>query len=175
MRRGRCPSSASHRGIPPDRRDRPFDSLLGALVGAHREDRVLDAPRGRSERLGLREVALDALDPGRQVRDVTTDPEDADVLVDQHAGERIPHVSAVRRSRPVPFSQHAADGYARAMRRPQIGIPLTLDDRGRWRTGRHYHYIDRRYADAIDGAGGLAVQLPIQSDPEALVNRSTVC
>jgi putative glutamine amidotransferase len=55
------------------------------------------------------------------------------------------------------------------MRRPQIGIPLTLDDRGRWRTGRHYHYIDRRYADAIDGAGGLALQLPIQSDPEALV------
>ena len=56
------------------------------------------------------------------------------------------------------------------MRRPQIGIPLTLDDRGRWRTGRHYHYIDRRYADAIDGAGGLALQLPIQSDPDALVH-----
>jgi len=55
------------------------------------------------------------------------------------------------------------------MRRPQIGIPLTLDERGRWRTGRHYHYIDRRYADAIDRAGGLALQIPIQSDPEALV------
>jgi putative glutamine amidotransferase len=55
------------------------------------------------------------------------------------------------------------------MRRPQIGISLTLDDRGRWREGRSYHYIDRSYADAIDRAGGLAVQLPIQSDPEALV------
>lgn len=55
------------------------------------------------------------------------------------------------------------------MHRPQIGIPLTLDDRGRWREGRAYHYIDRSYADAIDRAGGLAVQLPIQSDPAALV------
>lgn len=55
------------------------------------------------------------------------------------------------------------------MHRPQIGIPLTLDDRGRWREGRAYHYIDRCYADAIDRAGGLAVQLPIQSDPAALV------
>jgi putative glutamine amidotransferase len=55
------------------------------------------------------------------------------------------------------------------MRRPKIGIPLTLDDRGRWRAGRSYHYIDRRYADAVDRAGGLVVQIPIQSDPTALV------
>jgi putative glutamine amidotransferase len=55
------------------------------------------------------------------------------------------------------------------MHRPRIGIPLTLDDRGRWRSGRDYHYIDRRYADAVDQAGGFPLQLPIQSDPEALV------
>lgn len=55
------------------------------------------------------------------------------------------------------------------MRRPRIGIPTSLDDRGRWRAGRAYHYIDRRYADAIDAAGGLPVQLPIQSDPAALI------
>lgn len=55
------------------------------------------------------------------------------------------------------------------MHRPRIGIPLTLDDRGRWRAERAYHYIDRSYADAIDRAGGLPIHLPIQSDAEALV------
>jgi putative glutamine amidotransferase len=55
------------------------------------------------------------------------------------------------------------------MRRPRIGIPLTLDDRGRWRADRAYHYIDRSYADAVDRAGGLPLHLPLQSDPEQLV------
>ena len=55
------------------------------------------------------------------------------------------------------------------MHRPRIGIPLTLDDRGRWRAERAYHYIDRRYADAIDGAGGAPIHLPIQSNVESLV------
>ena len=56
------------------------------------------------------------------------------------------------------------------MHRPRIGIPLTLDDRGRWREGRDYHYIDRRYADAIVRAGGLALQLPIQPEVEPLLD-----
>lgn len=56
------------------------------------------------------------------------------------------------------------------MHRPRIGIPLTLDDRGRWREGRAYHYIDRRYADAVARAGGLPLQLPIQADVEALAD-----
>ena len=55
------------------------------------------------------------------------------------------------------------------MHRPQIGIPLSLDDRGRWREGRSYHYIDRSYADAIDRAGGRVAHLPIQTDPARLV------
>ena len=55
------------------------------------------------------------------------------------------------------------------MHRPRIGIPLTLDDRGRWRAERAYHYIDRSYADAIDRAGGAPIHLPIQSDVESLV------
>ncbi len=55
------------------------------------------------------------------------------------------------------------------MRRPRIGIPLCLDDQGRWRPGHRYHYIDRSYADAITRAGGLALQLPIQRDPASLV------
>jgi putative glutamine amidotransferase len=50
------------------------------------------------------------------------------------------------------------------MRRPRIGIPLGLDDRGRWRRGRDYLYIDRRYSDAIARAGGVALHLPIQDD-----------
>ena len=55
------------------------------------------------------------------------------------------------------------------MHRPRIGIPLSLDNQGRWRALRHYHYIDRRYADAVDLAGGTPLQLPIQSDPVAVV------
>ncbi len=55
------------------------------------------------------------------------------------------------------------------MHRPRIGIPLSLDDRGRWRAERAYHYIDRSYADAIDRAGGTPIHLPIQHDVEALV------
>lgn len=55
------------------------------------------------------------------------------------------------------------------MHRPRIGIPLSLDDCGRWRSGRDYHYIDRRYADAVDRAGGLPIHLPIQSQPDSLV------
>lgn len=54
---------------------------------------------------------------------------------------------------------------------PLIGIPLSLDDRGRWRRGRSYHYIDRSYADALVRAGAGAVQLPIQPEPAALVAR----
>lgn len=56
------------------------------------------------------------------------------------------------------------------MRRPQIGIPLTLDDRGRWREGRSYQYIDRSYADALERAGARIVLLPIQTDPGRLVD-----
>jgi len=56
------------------------------------------------------------------------------------------------------------------MHRPRIGIPLSLDDRGRWRAERTYHYIDRSYADAIDRAGGVALHLPIQSDVAGLVD-----
>lgn len=55
------------------------------------------------------------------------------------------------------------------MHRPRIGIPLSLDDRGRWRRERAYHYIDRSYADAVDRAGGLPLHLPIQSEAAALV------
>jgi len=56
------------------------------------------------------------------------------------------------------------------MHRPQIGISLTLDDQERWREGRAYHYIDRSYADAIDRAGGIVFQIPIQSDPAVLIH-----
>jgi len=56
------------------------------------------------------------------------------------------------------------------MHPPRIGIPLTLDDRGRWRAGRSYHYIDRRYADAIARAGGIPLQVPIQQDEGAVLD-----
>jgi len=56
------------------------------------------------------------------------------------------------------------------MRPPRIGIPLTLDDRERWRVGRQVHYIDRSYADAVARAGGIALQLPIQEETSELVN-----
>ena len=53
---------------------------------------------------------------------------------------------------------------------PLIGITLCLDDRGRWRRGRRYLYLDEAYARAIESAGGQPVQLPIQAEPDALVD-----
>jgi putative glutamine amidotransferase len=48
--------------------------------------------------------------------------------------------------------------------RPRIGIPLGLDDAGRWRRGRSYQYADSAYADAIERAGGTPLYLPILQD-----------
>ena len=63
----------------------------------------------------------------------------------------------------------AGKGILPAMR-PLIGIPLCLDDRGRWRPGRDYLYSDSTYARAISEGGGLALHLPIQTEPEVLVS-----
>jgi putative glutamine amidotransferase len=52
---------------------------------------------------------------------------------------------------------------------PLIGIPTCLDDRGRWKANRDYHYIDNAYASAIESAGGTPIYLPIQRDPSALL------
>jgi gamma-glutamyl-gamma-aminobutyrate hydrolase PuuD len=57
------------------------------------------------------------------------------------------------------------------MPRPLIGIPPGVDTRERWREGRVYVYADIAYARAVDAAGGLAVQLPMQSDPAGLAAR----
>ena len=55
--------------------------------------------------------------------------------------------------------------------RPLIGMPPCLDDRGRWRSGRTYHYMDAAYAHALDAAGAHAIVLPRQGDVAALVER----
>jgi putative glutamine amidotransferase len=55
--------------------------------------------------------------------------------------------------------------------RPMIGIPQCLDDRGRWRSGRDYQYLDCAYARAVDAAGGTPVYVPIQRDAKALMDR----
>ena len=55
--------------------------------------------------------------------------------------------------------------------RPLIGIPPCLDERGRWRREREYHYADTAYARAIAEAGGLPVYLPQQDDVTALAER----
>ena len=55
--------------------------------------------------------------------------------------------------------------------RPLIGIPPCLDERGRWRSARDYHYVDAAYARAIDAAGGLPVYLPECADPAAALER----
>ena len=54
---------------------------------------------------------------------------------------------------------------------PVIGIPQCLDERGRWRNGREYLYLDRAYARAVEDAGGIPIHLPIQSDVGALIDR----
>ena len=52
---------------------------------------------------------------------------------------------------------------------PLIGISTCLDDRGRWKANRDYHYIDTAYASAIEAAGGTTIYLPIQRDPSSLL------
>ena len=55
--------------------------------------------------------------------------------------------------------------------RPLIGIPPCLDERGRWKPGRDYHYLDAAYARAIAEAGGDAVLLAGPEDAESLAAR----
>lgn len=55
--------------------------------------------------------------------------------------------------------------------RPLIGIPQCLDDRGRWKAGRDYQYLDTAYASAVEDAGATPVYLPLQGDAEGLVER----
>lgn len=55
--------------------------------------------------------------------------------------------------------------------RPVIGITQCLDDRGRWRRGRTYSYLDAAYANAIEVAGAIPLLLPIQAEAAALVRR----
>jgi putative glutamine amidotransferase len=50
--------------------------------------------------------------------------------------------------------------------RPRVGLPLCLDDRGRWRADREYHYVDAAYARALDAAGAVPVYLPEGSRPD---------
>jgi len=52
---------------------------------------------------------------------------------------------------------------------PLIGISTGLDDRGRWKASRDYHYIDAAYANAIEAAGGTPIYLPVQRDPSSLL------
>jgi putative glutamine amidotransferase len=54
---------------------------------------------------------------------------------------------------------------------PTVGIPLCVDEQGRWKRGRTYQYGDASYARAIERAGGVPVYLPLQADAAALVAR----
>jgi putative glutamine amidotransferase len=54
---------------------------------------------------------------------------------------------------------------------PLVGIPLCVDDRGRLRAGRTYHYVHDAYARAVERAGGVPVYLPVQRDVKRLVAR----
>jgi putative glutamine amidotransferase len=51
-----------------------------------------------------------------------------------------------------------------------VGLPLCLDERGRWRAGRRYHYLDASYAESLTRAGALAVYLPGREDVEPLLD-----
>lgn len=55
--------------------------------------------------------------------------------------------------------------------KPAIGIPECHDASGRIRPGREYLYGDIAYARSVSEAGGSAFHLPIQDDPEALIER----
>jgi putative glutamine amidotransferase len=53
--------------------------------------------------------------------------------------------------------------------KPTVGLPLCVDDQGRWKPGRTYHYVDAAYARAVERAGGVAVYLPPRADARELV------
>lgn len=57
----------------------------------------------------------------------------------------------------------------RAMLRPVIGIPLGLDESGRWKPGRDTLYLDAAYPRALEEAGATPLLLPVQGEPERLV------
>ena len=50
-----------------------------------------------------------------------------------------------------------------------VGISTCLDHRGRWREGRDYVYLDRRYGDALAAAGADPLLLPPGARPERAV------
>lgn len=50
-------------------------------------------------------------------------------------------------------------------------MPPCLDERGRWKPGREYHYLDAAYAAALSEAGADAIVLPAQAEPRGLVAR----
>ena len=59
---------------------------------------------------------------------------------------------------------------------PLIGIPLCLDERGRWRPGRDYVYADRSYSAALSASGATPVHIPTPTSADfaqssALVER----
>jgi putative glutamine amidotransferase len=72
----------------------------------------------------------------------------------------------------IPHGYSAGREFATAILRsmaPLIGISTCLDDRGRWKARRNYHYIDTAYANAIEAAGGTPVYLPIQAKASSLL------
>jgi len=52
-----------------------------------------------------------------------------------------------------------------------IGISPGLDDRGRWRAGREYHYLDAAYARALEHAGAVPIYLPLQSEVKQVIDQ----
>ncbi|MCH2187391.1 gamma-glutamyl-gamma-aminobutyrate hydrolase family protein [Myxococcota bacterium] len=54
---------------------------------------------------------------------------------------------------------------------PLIGIPLSLDDRERWRPGRRYLYLDELYPRAVEQAGGMPALLPSHGNPNEWADR----
>lgn len=53
---------------------------------------------------------------------------------------------------------------------PRVGVPLCLDARGRWRSGRRYHYLDASYAESLTRAGAVAIYLPGREDVGPLLD-----
>ena len=54
---------------------------------------------------------------------------------------------------------------------PVIGISTCLDHRERWRAGREYLYLDQRYSQAVEEAGGSPVLLPVGDDAAGAASR----
>ena len=52
-----------------------------------------------------------------------------------------------------------------------IGIPVSVDTLGRWRSGHRYHYIEESYAKLVERSGAIPVYVPPQRQADSVLDQ----